>query len=125
MPMARLGSAIGSLIFVLAALCDRSSAQTIVSNIITAEQLYIACNSSDERSLLCSGYVAGVFDTSSGMVDALVDHKRASRTVCFPHDVTLGGLVNVVRDALDVEPRRESISAADLILRAFLRQFPC
>jgi hypothetical protein len=96
--------------------------QTVVNN---GYWLYEQCSkplgdaSYVENVGLCTRVIQGVFNTLVNSGRPLPDGP------CFPGNVTLGQLKDVVTRFLAVEPERRQYPATSLIVSAFVEAYPC
>ncbi len=68
---------------------------------------------------LCVRFMQGIFNTLVNSSRPLPDAP------CFPNDVTVEQLKDVVTRFLTVEPDRRQYSASSLVIGAFVEAFPC
>ena len=69
----------------------------------------------------CTGYIAGIADTT----DAYVGWGEINEKFCIPERVTLGQLKKVVIKGLNEVPEELHLQAASTVTNIFYEAFPC
>ncbi len=105
-----LGSAIAATPF-------RNSVAGVTAAFMTGNQLWDACNKPDASSGYCGGYIAGAADSMSA--------ETPRPAACFPHEVGVEQLVNVVKLYLSQHPVKRHFGAFEVIFLALSSAFPC
>jgi hypothetical protein len=74
-----------------------------------------------EDQSACMFYVAGVFDTANWLNVS----QQGDRLICAPVSVDAMQLMRMAVKAVEDDPSRHHLPAADAILGALIRAFPC
>jgi len=103
-------AAVAGCVLVLSAVtvCAQAS---FLSGHVLKERLADAHDSSSRG--MAVGYIAGVYDTSSGVL------------ICSPTEVTTGQLAAIVQKYLADNPQTLHITAHQLVINALSAAFPC
>ena len=70
------------------------------------------------------GYVSGAFDMINE-VDILINRESKRYLFCQPDNITLGQIVDIVKAYLRSNPEIRHKPAAELVMGALRRSFPC
>ena len=94
-----------------------SVAAGVTAAFMTGNQLWDACNKPDASSGYCGGYIAGAANSMSA--------ETPRPAACFPHEVGVEQLVNVVKLYLSQHPAKRHFGAFEVIFLALSSAFPC
>ena len=98
-------------LLIIAALCATSAQAQPSSILYTGQDLYTRMTSSPA---LASGYVAGVADALAGV------------TICIPpNTVTLGQMVDMVKQSLERVPSERHLAADTYVQVTLSNRWPC
>lgn len=98
-------------LLIIAALCATSAHAQPSSILYTGQDLYMRMTSSPA---LASGYVAGVADALAGV------------TICIPpNTVTLGQMVDMVKQSLERVPSERHLAADTYVQVTLSNRWPC
>jgi hypothetical protein len=84
----------------------------------SGNELYTECAAAGESQGFCGGYIAAIADVGSKVPVADV-------MICPSAKVTVGQVVDIVKQYLAVHPERRRFSASSLVANALADEFPC